>query len=582
MSIEKSGLPISPGFSVGNALLINQAKTIVKKKKIKNSEIVREVNLFQAAVEESKNEINKMKLNDDNQYKIEHIEILDFNILILEDEILAGEVIDMITKKQINAEWALNKVLVNKSKEFSLVKDLYMQERLADFYYIAERITKNLRGLNQDLFEIKNNTILVAHDLSPIDALKYCKDGKVKGILTDLGGATSHTAIIARSLGIPTIMSLINISTSIEPGQRIYVDGYKGKVKWKVNKNEKNELTDLKNKYSSLQRNLFEFSKLTGETKDKRIISIKANIEISSEVKMAQKYGAEGTGMYRTEFLFTNKEYFPSLEEQYLDYVCLFNQDFFDEVTIRTLDIGGDKIQDYTHLENNPALGLRGIRYSLANSDVFKTQLNAIFKVISNKKKKIRILLPMISNLDELEESISIIDETKNKYLIDPKLVSLGVVIETPSAALLIKEICNKVDFISIGTNDLIQYTIAADRTNETLGDIISHYQPSVLRMLKLISNEIPDNTYVSICGEMANDVNCLPIFIAMGVKELSMNYYSIPKIKGVIHDLSFKDCNEIFNECLKYTCPKEVKKELVGLIKNKMPSYSSIINYEI
>ena len=257
MSIEKNGLPISPGFSVGNALLINQAKTIVKKKKIKNHEVIREVNLFQAAVEESKNEINKMKLNDDNQYKIEHIEILDFNILILEDEILAGEVIDTITKKQINAEWALNKVLVNKSKEFSFVKDLYMQERLADFYYIAERITKNLRGLNQDPLEIKNNTILVAHDLSPIDALKYCKDGKVKGILTDLGGATSHTAIIARSLGIPTIMSLVNISTSIEPGQRIYVDGYKGRAKWKVNRDEKNELADLKNKYSSLQKNIF-------------------------------------------------------------------------------------------------------------------------------------------------------------------------------------------------------------------------------------------------------------------------------------------------------------------------------------
>ena len=154
--------------------------------------------------------------------------------------------------------------------------------------------------------------------------------------------------------------------------------------------------------------------------------------------------------------------------------------------------------------------------------------------------------------------------------------------IETPSAALLIKEICEKVDFISIGTNDLIQYTIAADRTNETLGDIISPYQPSVLRMLKLITNEIPEGTYVSICGEMANDVNCLPIFIAMGVRELSMNYYSIPKIKGVIHDLSFKDCNEAFKRCLKYTCPKKVKKELTDLIKNKMPSYSSIINYEI
>ncbi len=576
MSEERTGIAISPGFSVGNALLINQAKTVVEKRKIKSAEIVKEVNKFQSAVEVSKNEIRRMKLNIDNQYKIEHIEILDFNILILEDEILATEIIELITKKQINAEWALNQVLTNKSKEFAFVKDLYMQERLADFYYIAERITKNLRGLNQNLIQIKNNTILVAHDLSPIDALKYCKDGKVNGILTDLGGTTSHTAIIARSLGIPTIMSMVDISTLIKPGQKIYVDGYKGKVKWKVNKIEKDELDNLKKDYLSFQKDLFEFSKLSGETKDKKTISIKANIEISSEVRMASKYGAEGIGMYRTEFLFTKNEVFPSLDEQYDDYVRLFNENLFDEVTIRTLDIGGDKIQDYTHLENNPALGLRGIRYSLANLDTFKIQLNAIIRVVQKTNKKIRILLPMISNLSELDESIKAIKEVQDSYDVDRSLISIGVVIETPSAVLLIKEICDKVDFVSIGTNDLIQYTIAADRTNETLEDIISHYQPSVLRMLKLIKEEIPKDTYISVCGEMANDVNCLPLFVAMGVRELSMNYYSIPKIKKVIHDLSFKDCETTFNECLELTKPKDIKDELYRLVQNKLPIYGS------
>ena len=576
MSEERTGIAISPGFSVGNALLINQAKTVVEKRKIKSAEIVKEVNKFQSAVEVSKNEIRRMKLNIDNQYKIEHIEILDFNILILEDEILATEIIELITKKQINAEWALNQVLTNKSKEFAFVKDLYMQERLADFYYIAERITKNLRGLNQNLIQIKNNTILVAHDLSPIDALKYCKDGKVNGILTDLGGTTSHTAIIARSLGIPTIMSMVDISTLIKPGQKIYVDGYKGKVKWKVNKIEKDELDNLKKDYLSFQKDLFEFSKLSGETKDKKTISIKANIEISSEVRMASKYGAEGIGMYRTEFLFTKNEVFPSLDEQYDDYVRLFNENLFDEVTIRTLDIGGDKIQDYTHLENNPALGLRGIRYSLANLDTFKIQLNAIIRVVQKTNKKIRILLPMISNLSELDESIKAIKEVQDSYDVDRSLISIGVVIETPSAVLLIKEICDKVDFVSIGTNDLIQYTIAADRTNETLEDIISHYQPSVLRMLKLIKEEIPKDTYISVCGEMANDVNCLPLFVAMGVRELSMNYYSIPKIKKVIHDLSFKDCETTFNECLELTKPKDIKDELYSLVQNKLPIYGS------
>ena len=577
MSIERTGIAISPGFSVGNALLINQAKTVVERRKIKSSEIVKEVNKFQSAVEVSKNEIRRMKLNIDNEYKIEHIEILDFNILILEDEILATEIIELITKKQINAEWALNEVLTNKSKEFAFVKDLYMQERLADFYYIAERITKNLRGLNQNFIQIKNNTILVAHDLSPIDALKYCKDGKVNGILTDLGGTTSHTAIIARSLGIPTIMSMIDISTLIKPGQKIYVDGYKGKVKWKVNKVEKDELDILKKDYLSFQKDLFKFSKLSGETKDKKTISIKANIEISSEVRMASKYGAEGIGMYRTEFLFTNNEIFPSLDEQFNDYASLFDENLFDEVTIRTLDIGGDKIQDYTHLENNPALGLRGIRYSLANPATFKTQLNAILKVVEKKNKKIRILLPMISNLIELDKSIKTIKEVQDSYDIDPNLISIGVVIETPSAVLLIKEICDSVDFVSIGTNDLIQYTIAADRTNETLEDIISHYQPSVLRMLKLIKENVPKGTYISICGEMANDVNCLPLFVAMGVRELSMNYYSIPKIKKVIHDLSLKDCENIFNQCLELSTPKDIKDELYNLIKNKLPIYGSL-----
>jgi phosphotransferase system enzyme I (PtsI) len=582
MSIEKNGIAISPGFSVGNALLINQAKTVVEKRKIKTNEIVMEVNRFQAAVEESKNEISKMKQNKNNEYKIEHIEILDFNILILEDEILAGEVVDTITKKQINAEWALNKVLTNKSKEFAFVKDLYMQERLADFYYIAERITKNLRGLNENLFEIKNNTILVAHDLSPIDALKYCRNGNVNGIVTDLGGTTSHTAIIARSLGIPTIMSLLNISTSIEPGQRIYVDGYKGRVKWKVNKSEKDELNTLQTKYTSFQKNLFEFSKLSGETKDKKIISIKANIEISSEVKMAQKYGAEGIGMYRTEFLFTSKEQFPSLDEQYEDYKELFKENPFNEVTIRTLDIGGDKIQDYSHLENNPALGLRGIRYSLVNIDIFKTQLNAIFKVIESEKKKIRILLPMISNIDEIDKSLFIIDEVRKNYSIDSNLLSVGVVIETPSAVLLVEEISKKVNFISVGTNDLIQYTLAADRTNETLENIISHYQPSVVRMLNLISDKVPANTYISICGEMANDINCLPLFIAMGVRELSMNYYSIPRIKSAIHDLSFNDCVDTVKHCLNLTSHEEIKNELSQLIRNKMKGYDSMMDYQV
>jgi phosphotransferase system enzyme I (PtsI) len=581
LSQEKRGLAISPGFAVGNVLLINQAKTIVERRKIKKSEIINEINRFQNAVEISKNEIYSLKTNRDHEYKIEHIEILDFNILILEDEILAGEVISAIETKLVNAEWALNNVLTNKSKEFAKVRDQYMKERLADFYYIAERIIKNLRGAGDPPSDVKTNTILVAHDLSPIDTLKYCKDNRVKGILIDLGGTASHTAIIARSMGIPTVMSLRDISVLLKPGQKVYVDGYQGIATWKVNRDEKSEMENLRNQYMSLEERLFGFSKLPGVTKDKKIISVRANIELASEVKIAKRYGAEGIGMYRTEFLFTRKEQFPSTEEQRIDYLSLFEDGLFNEITIRTLDTGGDKARDVNQQEENPALGLRGIRYSLANRDVFSSQINAILSVAQDSNKKVRILLPMVSTLGEIIESINLINDLKRNFSLTDN-ISIGIVIETPSAAMLIDEICNYVDFLSIGTNDLMQYTLAADRTNENLGEIFSPFQPSIIRMLKFIMSNVPNDKYVSVCGEMASDITCLPIFIGLSVNELSMNYRSIPKIKGVIHDLSYKDCKELVDDCLRITEPGQIKKLLTSAINKNIVKAKSIFKYEM
>ncbi|MEE2975547.1 MAG: phosphoenolpyruvate--protein phosphotransferase [Thermodesulfobacteriota bacterium] len=577
MSQEKRGLAISPGFSVGNVLLINQAKTAVQKRKINRREVVKEINRFQNAVEISKDEISALRGNQESKYKTEHIEILDFNILILEDEILAGEVINIIETKLINAEWALNNVLTHKSREFSKVSDLYMKERLADFYYIAERIIKNLRGSGDNFADIKRNTVLVAHDLSPIDALKYCENDKVKGILTDLGGTTSHTAIIARSMGIPTVMSLGDISISLDTGQKVYVDGYKGIATWKVKKHEKDQMEDLRSRYVSLEESLMDFSKLSGETKDKKIVSVKANIELTSEVEISKKYGAEGIGMYRTEFLFTRKQQFPSMEEQYSDYIGLFKDDLFNEITIRTLDTGGDKSDDINNEENNPALGVRGIRYSLLEKETFIQQIKAILKVAQDKKKPVRILLPMISTLDEVVESTTIINNLKKDFVFDEEVL-IGVVIETPSAALLVNEICKHIDFISIGTNDLIQYTLAADRTNENLRNIFTHFQPSVIRILKYIIDNVPDKTYISVCGEMANDINCLPIFIGLGINELSMNYHSIPKIKSVIHDLSYNECENVLKDCLKTTDPTQVKEILSECIDHNIVKAKSLL----
>ncbi len=581
MSIEKKGIAVSHGFCFGSIVLLNQARTIVEKRKIKKNEIFNEISRLQVAVEKSIDEVSNLKHNSDYGLKSEHIDILDFNILILEDEILASEVIQKIKNDSINAEWALNDVLISKSKNFANIKDIYMQERLADFYYIGERIVKNLRGANDHSLEIKNNSILVAHDLSPIDTLKYCQSDKVKGILTDLGGTTSHTAIIARSLSIPAIMSLHDISHTLKPGQRAYVDGYKGIVTWKTNKEQKGQMESLRNEYLLLEENLLEFSKLNGHTNDGVRVSVKANIEITSELNSAIRYGAEGIGMYRTEFLFTSKDRFPTEDEQFEDYKKLLNTNQFNEATIRTLDIGGDKVKNLNIEESNPALGLRGIRYSLANIEIFERQLRAIFRVCAEKEKRIRILLPMISNIDEINKANEIIDQTNKDFMVS-NFYTVGVVIETPSAAILADEISNHVDFISIGTNDLLQYILAADRTNENLRDLMSYYQPSVIKTIKQIKDNVGNQKYISICGEMASDILSLPLFVGLGFNELSMNSHSIPIIKSAMNELSSIECKEIVNICLDCQKASEIEEILRKFINDKILKAKKLIKYEI
>ena len=580
MSISKKGISVSPGFSVGNIVLINQARTIVDKKKINKNKIYHEINRLQKAVENSIKEISELKKSSNYKLKSEHIDILDFNILVLEDEILASEVIQKIKKELINAEWALNSVLTEKSKNYSKVKDIYMQERLADFYYIGERIIKNLRGNSDNLLELPKNSILVAHDLSPVDALKYCKNKNVIGLLMDLGGATSHTAIIAKSLSIPAIMSLGDISQVLQPGKKVYIDGYKGIVTWQLKKEEKDEILKLKDEYNIIEENLLEFSKLPSKTKDGIEILIKANIEITSELSSAIRYGAQGIGMYRTEFLYTTNERFPTEDEQFEDYKKLFNNSSFDSVTIRTLDIGGDK-NFFQKDEINPAMGLRGIRYSLTNTETFIDQVKAIFRVCIDTKKKIRILLPMVSVLDEIIEAKSIIENLGNLSGANG-LFEIGVVIETPSAAIMSKEISEIVDFISIGTNDLVQYILAADRNNEEVRPILNYYQPAVIRIIKDIVRRVQKDTYISICGEMANDILSLPLFIALKINELSMNCHSIPIIKSVINELEYNECKMAFDRCLQMKKSVDINSILKQLINKKIEKAKSIIQYEI
>ncbi len=551
MRVELEGIAISPGIALGNVVLLDRTKMIVERIRVEDNLIEREKERFLGAVNRSKNQLLSIKENLDHGDTGEHLDILNFSIMMLEDELLSQEVLDFIGTEQVNAEWAINSVLTKKSESFKKVEDVYMKERLADFYYLGERILRNLHGVHDEISYLAAESVLIAHDLSAVDVVSYAKH-HVIGIVTDIGAFTSHSAIVAKSLGIPTVMGLEDITARVTPGDTIFIDGFKGTVILNPDKNELKKFKKRRADYIKLEKQLLKYAKLRGKTLDDVEISINANIEIIEELDLARSYGAEGIGMYRTEFLFTNSVYFPDEDEQYENYQKVVSALDSPIVTIRTLDIGGDKFPVGMEPSKrlNPALGLRGIRFSLQEQDMFRKQIRAILR--SSAENKIRILIPMISKLSEVLDTKKIIEEiaeelgTKNTW-------EIGIMIETPSAAIIASDISEEVDFLSIGTNDLIQYTLAVDRINEHVSYLYTPFHPAILRLIAGVVDAAHKNSIpVSVCGEMASQLSCVPLLVGMGVDELSMNIHSIPKVKKLLNTITEKDSKEILENSLK------------------------------
>jgi len=559
------GIAVSSGIIIGKARLVDRSKQkIVYQSLINEKDIAREVERFRNALLVTKQQITSVKNNMPDLLK-QHAFILDTHLMILDDSMVSEATTKTIVEEKINAEWALKKSVQKINKIFSEIEDEYLRDRSNDVENIAERILRNLAGKEPDSLSVINErVIIVAHNLSPADTSEL-NTSKIMGFITDIGGRTSHTAIMAQALEIPAVVGLESATSTISDGCLLIVDGYKGEVIINPDEDTIIAFQEKQAYYERYKSSVLRLIYLPSETTDGHRIKLKANIEFAEEIAAAKEHGAEGIGLYRTEYLYLRNKEIPNEDELYNDYKQVAEIILPQTVTIRTLDLGGDKILTHYQMakEMNPALGLRSIRFCLKEPFIFKSQLRAILRASAHGR--VRLLFPMISGLQELLDAKKILSEVMNeleagKVAFDHD-IKLGIMIEIPSAVAVADILARHVDFFSIGTNDLIQYALAIDRVNEHVAFMYEPYHPAVIRMIaQTVKAARAADIGVSLCGEMAGDPLCASILLGLDIDELSMNSGSLPLIKKIIRSISRKEAMDDLNHIMELTTAREVK----------------------
>ena len=571
------GIAVSPGIIIGKAHLVDRSRVkILYQCLISDEQLNAEVERFEDALRTTENQLINLKNRMPDQVR-EHAFILDSYLMILRDSMLTDSTIERILNEKINAEWALKKSLEEIRQIFKQIDDEYIRGRINDVENVTERILRNFSGeVHQGLGEINDRVIIVAHDLSPADTAEL-NIAKVRGFITDVGGRTSHTAIMAQALEIPAIVGLESATALVEEGDLLVVDGNTGQVIVNPDQHtiihyQKRQVED--EEYKS---NIVQASHLPAITLDGHRITIMANMEFLEEVAVVRDYGGEGIGLYRTEILYLRSKGFPGEGELFEDYRKVAELIAPDQVTIRTLDLGGDKFApdlDDTQ-EVNPALGLRAIRLCLKEPEIFKTQLRAILR--ASAYGKVQIMFPMISGVQELLDAEEILSQTKEeldregiKY---DKGIRVGIMIEIPSAVTMAEFLAQHVDFFSIGTNDLIQYALAIDRINEHVSYMYQPFHPAILRMVQQVIRAANNAKIgVSLCGEMAGDPLCVPMLLGLGIKELSINVRAIPLVKKIIRAISLEGARADFENFIKLGTANEVRAYMADRMKGLVP----------
>lgn len=562
------GLGVSQGIGIGKVYKLDCSKIEVVKKEI--TDTMTEINKLNSAIIECKVQTQQIYQSTLENIGVEEAEIFKAQEMMLEDNDVFTEIIKKIESEKINCEFALHQVFNKYIRLFDYVEDESLKERVKDLEDVLCRLTKIILGFSTvDLSDIENDTVLVASDIAPSDIARIDKD-KISAIITELGGKTSHVAIIAKTMGIPTVVGAGGINKIVESGDEIICDGKTGDIIINPSFENKEFYTLKKQKEDEIRKKLMNQIGLDTVTLDGYKVIIGANIGLAKDVNCAIKNDAEAIGLFRSEFLYMNRSTLPTEEEQFEAYKEIVMKMQGKPVTIRTLDIGGDKEVPCFKIpaEMNPFLGYRAIRICLDNIDIFKVQLRAIIR--ASAFGKVKILFPMISCLDELRTAKKIYFETRQELLdegIDMSSdIEIGMMIEIPSAALISDILAKEVDFFSIGTNDLIQYTLAVDRLNSKISYLYNQYHPALIRLIKsVIDNAHNSNIRVTMCGEMASEENIIPLLIGMGLDEFSMSPSSILKARQIIRKYSKQDCEEFLVEVLKLTESAEIENYLIS-----------------
>ncbi len=551
---EKSyrGIPVSAGVCRGKILVLGRPRPSVTERQLQPSDLAEEVNRLERALVQTRQQILGVQRKVSDGMGAQEAGIFDAHLLVLEDRTLLDEVVRVIQEKKVNAEHALHSVAERYAATLSAIEDEYLRERAADMRDVTTRVLNNLLGVEPEaeLRHLKEPCIIVSHDLTPSNTAQLDKR-HVLGFATDVGSKTSHTAIMARSLRIPAIVGLKDASAQLESGQHALLDGHNGVLVVNPTDQTLFEYGQLILRQATLQQRLHDLLREPAVTLDGHRVMLNANIEQAADTEQVKANGADGVGLFRTEYLFLNREHLPGEEQQYQDYRAAAAALKPLPVVIRTLDLGGDKFLAHMQLptELNPFLGWRAIRISLQEKDIFRAQLRAILR--ASAEGNIRMMYPMISGLEELKQANALLEEYKAE-LRDENIpfdehMEVGAMIETPSAAMVADALAKRVRFFSIGTNDLIQYSLAVDRMNEKIAHLYEPTHPAIVRLIKAtVDAAHRQKVRVSVCGEMAGDPVLAPLLLGLGVDELSAACSLVPSVKFLIRRLKLSEARDL------------------------------------